>query len=112
MGLFRLKEDLFDQARLRIRVWQQGAALPALSGLVDIGVMGLVPVHEIVGAVWVRMALGVPVDIGQHRCGNAMTLVGDQFTEGLQRVVRPPLGEFCAVDLRQQLADGLAQGQR
>ena len=41
-----------------------------------------------------------------------MALVGDQFTEGLQAVVGPPLGEFDAVDFRQELADGFTQGQR
>ena len=41
-----------------------------------------------------------------------MALVGDQFTEGLQAVVGPPLGEFGAVDVKQELADSLAQGQR
>ena len=41
-----------------------------------------------------------------------MALVGDQFTEGLQAVVGPPLGEFGAVDVKQELADGFTEGQR
>ena len=41
-----------------------------------------------------------------------MALVGNQLTKGLQRVVRAPLGDLCAVDLCQQLADRFAQGQR
>ena len=58
------------------------------------------------------MALGIPVDVGQRGHSNAVALVRDQFTERLQGVVRAPLGQLCAVDFRQQLANGLAQGQR
>lgn len=41
-----------------------------------------------------------------------MALVGDQLAERFNRVVRPPLVELRTVDLGQQLADGLTQGQR
>ena len=41
-----------------------------------------------------------------------MALVGDQFTEGLQAVVGPPLGEFGAVCFSEELADSLTEGQR
>ena len=58
------------------------------------------------------MALGIPVDVGQRGHSNAVALVRDQFTERLQCVVRPPLGQLCAVDFCQELADCLAQGQR
>ena len=58
------------------------------------------------------MALYIAIDIGQDRGGDAMALVGDQFTEGLQAVVGPPLGEFGAVCFSEELADSLAQGQR
>ena len=58
------------------------------------------------------MALGVPIHVGQHGRCNAVALVGDQFTEGLQAVIGPPLGELIAVDLKQELPDSLAQGQR
>ena len=58
------------------------------------------------------MAFGIPVDVGQRGHGNAVALVGNQLTERLQGVVRPPLGQLYAVDFRQELADRLAQGQR
>ena len=109
MGLFRFEEDLLDQARLRIGIGQQGAAELRLIGR---GVMGFVPVDEIVRAVRIQVAFGVPVDVGQYRGGDAMALVGHKFTERLQRVVRPPLGQLRAVDLRKKLANRLAQGQR
>jgi len=105
VGLFRFEEDLLDQARLRIGVKQQSTALPGLFGR---GVMGFVPVNEVVGAVRIRVAFGVAVDVGQHRGDDAMALVSHQFAKGFERVVRPPLGELSAVDLRQELADGFA----
>ena len=74
--------------------------------------MGFVPVDEIVRAVRIRVALGVPVDVGQYRGGDAMALVSHQFAKGFERVVRPPLGELSAVDLRQELADGFTESQR
>ena len=110
MVLFRFEEDLFDQARLLFGIGHQDCT--ALCRLFGRGVMGFVPVHEIVGTVWVGMALGIPIHVGQHRGGNAMALVRHQLAEGLQGVVRPPLGELRAVDLRQQLADGFTEGQR
>ncbi|WP_377372569.1 hypothetical protein [Polaromonas jejuensis] len=41
-----------------------------------------------------------------------MPLVGDQLAEGFKGVIGAPLGQLCAADLTQQLANGLAQGQR
>ena len=60
----------------------------------------------------VRMALCIAIHVGQHGRCNTVALVGDQFTEGLQAVVGPPLGELDAVDFRQELADGFTEGQR
>ena len=41
-----------------------------------------------------------------------MALIGHQFTKGLERVIGLPLGQFRAVNLAQQLTDGLTQRQR
>ena len=74
--------------------------------------MGWMPVDEVSGLVWLRPSLWIPVDIGQHRRCNAMALIGHQFTKGLERVIGLPLGQFRAVNLAQQLTDGLTQRQR
>lgn len=106
MGLCRFEDELLDQARLRIGIGREERnALRCLP-------VHLVPVDEVVGLVRVRPTLRVTIDIGQRGHGNAMALVRHQLAEGLHRVIRPPLGELRAVNLCQQLADGLAKGQR
>jgi hypothetical protein len=69
----------------------------------------LVPWDEVGGRECLRLPLHVTIDVCESRNCDAVAGIRHTFTERLDRLERPPFAQFRAVDLREQLANGLAQ---
>jgi hypothetical protein len=68
-----------------------------------------VPINEILRTVRLAALLRVSVDVCEYRSRYAMPLIGDSLAKRFKLVVRRPLGQFRAINLCQELPNGLAE---
>jgi hypothetical protein len=95
------KQGGFDQVAL-------GYWVIDLYGLCLYG-FALGPVHKIIRLVWLRLGVGVAVDIGQQCAGSAVAHIGNLFAKWLQLVVSEPFCEFIAANFQLGLSDAFAK---